>query len=101
MICISATKRTNILNQIAKKEAQLLKLEEALDDASTGVKEYRFDSGEGSQRTIRHSPAELIRAIEVMESKIAALYRRLNGTGLVDMNMRRKSHRTLHVSRGS
>lgn len=92
MACINTSTRARLIASLAKKEAQLLKAEEAYDDALTSIKEYRFDSGEGSQRTEYRSVNELKTTIDALETEIEAIHRRLNGTGLVNINLRRKRY---------
>lgn len=86
----SAT-RTRILARITTYE---LLLEQAQDNlaASTEIKEYRFDSGEGSQRTAFHDPGKLLKNIRSIERILNSLYARLNCTGIANMNLRRKAY---------
>ena len=90
MSCLSITRRAEITAQIIAETSRLVLLEEAYGQSlSGGIKEYRFDSGEGSQRTERHSPKELSDLIESTERRIDFLNRKLNGTNIVNLNLRR------------
>jgi len=54
--------------------------------------EYRFETNEGAQRVERRKLANILKNISVLEAEIDHLYGRLCGTGIVKMNMRRKSY---------
>ena len=93
MTCLPAATRARILANIAKYEAMLDTAVSAMANAvAGGIKEYRFDSGEGSQRTEYQTPEQLTKHIEWLEARIAGLYRRLRGAGLSNLNLRRKSY---------
>lgn len=94
MSCISSTERARIVAQITTKEAQLAALNTAYTAALTAseIKSYKFDTGEGSQSTTRRDPAELYSQIRQIEMQLDRLYRRLNGGGIVNLNMRRRSY---------
>lgn len=97
MSCLTSTKRARILAQITKLESQLEITNDALDSAlSTDVKEYRIDTGEGSQRVEYKSPSELRQNIDWIESRLDYLYRRLNGSGLSNLNLRRKQYNRVY-----
>jgi len=89
MSYLTAAQIARIKARITVKEAALAGLDAAYTDAQTKIKEYRFDSGEGSQRVMHRDLAEFSRQIAVLESEIDALYRRLDGTGVVNMGLRR------------
>lgn len=93
MAFFTASRKAAIEAKITKKEAQLLKLETAYDEASTQIAEYRFDSGEGSQRTEYRGLGEISKEMERLEKEIDALQRKLLGIGVVNMNLRRKQYR--------
>lgn len=92
MACINPRTRARLIANLAKKESQLAKAEIAYEALLTEIKEYRFDSGEGSQRTEYRSTAELETAIDRLEKQIEDIHRRLSGTGVVNINLRRKHY---------
>ena len=94
MPCLPAARRTQLLARYNQITQQLVALNAAYDAAvqNSEVKEYRFDSGEGSQRTERRSPQELWDLIEEMEAAQDRIYRKLYGQALVNMNLRRKRY---------
>lgn len=92
MACISSTQRQRILAQIARLEAQLEKLYTTYSKMiESGVSSYKFDSGDGSQSTNYRSLTEVSTEIGRLESEIDALYRKLNGAGIANINMRRNT----------
>ena len=93
MSCIDSSTRTRILAQISKIETQLTALDTAFTEAvaNAEVESYKFDSGEGSQQVKRRDPNDIQKLIDKLESRLAYLYRRLDGKGLVNMNLRRRT----------
>lgn len=90
MTCISNTQRAEIIAAINKKGAQLAIAEAAYERLlARDTESYRFDSGEGSQQAKSRKISDLADQIDRLESQIAALYRKLNGSGIVNMNLRR------------
>lgn len=91
MAYLSSTDRARITAQIATKEAQLAAANAAYLDALTNaeVSSYKLDTGEGSQMVSRRNPTQLQKVINQLEAEIERLYRRLNGSGLCNMNLRR------------
>lgn len=83
---------TRIQASITAKESQLAlartAYERLLTDGDT--ESYLFDSREGKQATTLRSPSVLAKEITRLEAEIDRLYRRASGTGLVNMNLRRK-----------
>jgi len=90
MACITPSTRIRIEARIAAKETALAALDIAFIAASTEIEEYRFDSGEGSQRAKYRNLNEIKTNIDGLESEIEALYRRLAGKGVVNITLRRK-----------
>lgn len=87
---LSNTVIRKLRTEIQTKEAILDALNAALLAGADEVGSYRLDTGEGSQQTKYRSLDELLRAISHMEATVESLYRRLNGTGLSNLNVRRK-----------
>jgi hypothetical protein len=92
MACISTARRTALLAELATLEALKTKYESALTEVSAGVESYKFDSGEGSQQTKNRSLKEIRETLDWVNSRIEAINRRLNGTGIVNLNLRRKQY---------
>lgn len=81
---------TQINERITKKQTQLAAADLALDAAITEIESYKFDSGEGNQTTKYRKIEELQNLINSLEKQIESLQRRLSGTGIVNINLRRK-----------
>lgn len=83
--------RARIEAQITSKTEQLAAVNTAYLNSLTNaeIQTYTLDTGEGKQSTTRRKPEELQRAIRILETDLERLYRRLNGGGLVNMNLRR------------
>lgn len=94
MSYLPADERSRILAEIAAKEEQLTAANAAYLRALSGsdVQSYRFDSGEGSQSASRRKPKEIADEIEALEAGLSRLRRRLSGTGVVNLNLRRRSY---------
>lgn len=92
MGCLTSTQIATIRAEIATLDAQITAAETAYTSALTNgeVEEYRFDSGDGSQKAIRRSPKELRVEIEALKGSRARLQRQLSGTSNVNMNLRRR-----------
>jgi hypothetical protein len=95
MGCLSPTRVTEIKAEIVKLDELIAVAEAAYLSALTNseIVEYRFDSGEGSQRTERRSPKQIREEIEALQSTKGRLERKLNGTSNVNMNLRRRRGR--------
>ena len=90
MAQLISSRHNRILARIAVLEVQLAALDAALLTASASdTLEYRFDSGEGSQRKEFRNLGEMEKAQRSLEKRIEYLYTRLEGTGLVKMRLRR------------
>jgi phage shock protein A len=82
---------TRLQARIATKEAQLLVIEAAITEASIAAQSYRLTTGDGgSTSTEYRSLHELRNNARILEREIDAIYRKLNGTGIVNMNLRRR-----------
>ena len=91
MGCLSASRVAAIKAQIVKLDGFIEAAETAYLSALTNSEheEYRFDSGDGSQRAKRRSPDKIRIEIEALEATRNRLQRKLNGTSNVNMNLRR------------
>ena len=92
MLCISSNRLALLTERLETKTAQLVKLYDAFDRRINPAESYKFDSGEGSQQLKYLSLKDMQDAIDRLEKEIDALGRKLNGTGIVNMNLRRKSY---------
>lgn len=92
MGCLSSTRVAEIKAEIVIIDAQIDAANTALLDSITNskIQEYRFDSGDGSQRTMYRSPKEINSLINELQSSRNRLQRKINGTSNVNMNLRRK-----------
>ena len=92
MGCLPTWRRTQLKARLAVKKTQLIALYAEYDKAIANieVQSYKFDSGEGSQQTKRRAPEEIAKAIERLEKEIDSITSKLNGTGIVSMNLRRR-----------
>ena len=92
---LNRERRDRIKKRIEILEIQLEHLEDALtNNVSAGgghVKEYSFNSGEGTQRTVYRRIDEVMDARDRVESQLERLYRIIGGRGIVSINVRRKN----------
>lgn len=92
MGCLTSIQVTAIKAEIADLD-ELITAIKAAYLASLGnaeVEEYRFDSGDGSQRAKRRKPSELKDEWESLLASKARLQRKLDGTSNVNMTLRRR-----------
>lgn len=94
---LTAAKRTELETKMAKKQALLLKYEAAMDSVlESGMKRYKFDSGEGSQSAEYLSPDDMQKNIDLLESQINTLMRQLTGGNFRRFTLNRKPCRGLY-----
>jgi hypothetical protein len=87
-------RRARIIRRIEVLQAQL----DAIDAALTGgltagggyVQSYEFSDGHGTQRAVYRRVSDLQTQQEQLEAQIERLYRKLSGTGIKSLEMRRK-----------
>lgn len=93
MSCLSSARRAELRARLVTKEAQLVKLNQAYDDAidNGGISSYRLGvgDGDGEQQTKYRGLGEISNAISALEADIDRINRQLAGRGLSNMNMRR------------
>ncbi len=92
MVCISSKTRADLLAELAILKEQLAAAQAAFTTTLTGIKSYKFDSGEGSQQTEYTNPKELRQLVTFLKGDIAAIEQRLNGSGVTTINLRRKNY---------
>lgn len=92
MGCLTAAQKTEIEDKIEKLNTLIDAAEVALLASITNseVEEYRFDSGDGSQKAIRRDPNQIEKLIQNLTSRRDRLIRELAGTLNVVMNFRRR-----------
>lgn len=91
MTCLSSSRRTRLTARLAKREASLAIVEATYDELlANGIELYRFDSTEGEQQAKRRKLPEVKGQIDSLTAEIDSIRRTLNGTGVVNMNLRRR-----------
>lgn len=92
MACLSTARRARVQARITKLEDLLDSAYEAyaLSLADGDVSKYRLDTHEGEQETALRSPDVLLKQINSIEATLSRLYRKLEGGGIVNMNLRRR-----------
>lgn len=87
-----STRRASLIRQRDKIIAALDVLYDQLTDATTSsVKSYKFDSGDGSQSTVRRDFSEIQNQIDKLEATLARIQGELSGVGILSLRLRRKS----------
>jgi hypothetical protein len=90
---LTAAKRTEIEAELAELETDLTALTAAYRTVvSSGMKSYKFDSGEGSQSATYMSVKDLKEAIDLTRSQIASKKRILTGGHMRRMTLNRKTN---------
>ena len=100
MVCISTTELARINARITTYETLLTAADAAVLAAQTDVESYRFDSGEATQQTKRRKLKDLLNNVESIEAILRRLNQRLNGTGVINLNLRRKQRGGIRRSSG-
>jgi len=91
MSCINSTTRTRLLARLTKREASLVLAEASYDELlANNVESYRFDSTEGEQQTKRRKLQDIKDQVDSLQAEIDNIRRRLDGKGIVNMNLRRR-----------
>lgn len=88
MTFIPQARQTRIIARIAALEGHRDAIDAAML-AGNEIGEYRFDSGEGSQRVRYRTLKQMLSAIDNIDRMIEHLYRKLQGTGILNINLRR------------
>ena len=91
MTCLTSTQKAVIEAKIEKLNTLIDAAEVALLASVTNseVEEYRFDSGDGSQKAIRRDPNQIEKLIQSLTSRRDRLIGELAGTLNVVMKFRR------------
>jgi predicted nucleotidyltransferase len=86
-----ATLRERLQAQLTAKEASLeIAMATYNKLLENDILEYNFGAADSHQRARRVDVEKIKRQVNALESEIEALYRRLDGYGLVSINLRRK-----------
>jgi hypothetical protein len=93
MSCLTTERRAEYQAQLDKLETQLTAIETAIDSGVLHVESASLDTNEGKQTTKYRSAKELYEAHEFILARIDRLRNILRGTGVVNLNLRRKSGR--------
>ena len=94
MACLSSSRRTNLIAQLENIDAAIVKAWAAYNAALevNEVEEYRFDSAEASQKAKMRDPDMLFKQIEKLEKRRESIVAKINGTGVINLNLRRKRY---------
>jgi hypothetical protein len=92
MSCLSSTRKAEIEARITKLEARLTLAENALDGllSAEGIESFKFDSGEAMSWAKYYKAEELRKLISNIEANLDYYRNKLNGTGIVRLNLRRR-----------
>ena len=91
MSALTAAKRTEIEAELEALETELTALSAAYASVlASGMKSYKFDSGEGSQSATYMSIKDIKEAIDLTRSQIASKKRVLTGGHMRRMTLNRK-----------
>ena len=91
MSALTAAKRTEIEDELTELETELTLLTAAYASVlSSGMKSYRFDSGEGSQAATYMSIEDIKRNLDLTRSQIATKKRVLTGGNMRRFTVNRK-----------
>jgi len=86
------TRKSHLKEQLLKVQTALASLYDQLaEQSNTSVQSYQFDSGDGSQRTVRRKLSEIQDQIERLEATEDWLTRELYNIGLIVTQVRRKN----------
>ena len=91
MARLTSDLEAKILVRIAVKEAQLDLANATYNSIlAKDIESYKLDTGAGEQWVKNLDLVKIQQAVETLESEIDLLYRRLNGSQVVNIRMRRK-----------
>ena len=94
MPCLSSADIAAIKAEILELDALIILIKAAYTESITGspVQEYRFDSGDGSQKTIRRAPREIKQELDEAKSERNRLAKQLTGGSNVIMRTNRRGN---------
>lgn len=85
---ITPARKARLQARLTSKQTYLEQLYTARENFDE-VESYSFDSGEGRQQTKFRSISEVVKEITKIEAEIERLYREIEGTNIVSVNVRR------------
>jgi hypothetical protein len=91
MSCLSETRRARLQTKLTKYEAWLDAIDNAQENGVFHIELYNIDTGEGRQQIKYRSMSQMLDEREKIQAVVDRLYNILEGTGLVNMNLRRKT----------
>lgn len=92
MSCLTSERRTWYEARLVKLQAQLDALDIAIDNGTLHVEMASLDTGEGKQVMKYKKFDDMFDAQKRLESRISRIWHILNGSGTVNMNLRRKNN---------
>lgn len=90
MSCLSTERRAQYQAQLTALTAYLDALDTAITNGVLHIEAASLDTGEGKQTMKYRSMGSMIKDRELIQSQVDRLINILNGTGLVNANLRRK-----------
>jgi phage shock protein A len=88
---LTPSRKQELIDQYNKMVAQLEVLESTLLTAYSGdTKSYEIDTAAGRQKATKRSLSEMEKSRDKLEASIARLRNKINGTGIVNLNLRRQ-----------
>ncbi|MHA1286842.1 MAG: hypothetical protein ACTSPB_05500 [Candidatus Thorarchaeota archaeon] len=91
MPVMNTTRRARLIARLEIKIAQLAAANETyLALIAQPIENYKFDSGEGRQEATRRKLEALKDQIDSLEAEIDSIYNKLEGAGIVNLNLRRR-----------
>lgn len=80
--------RSELLAEKSLIESQIATLNLTISKTlATDIRDYKFDSGEGSQAATRRDPDKLFKLLQSLESKLEFVKMRLAGTGIMNITL--------------
>jgi hypothetical protein len=92
--CLTSARRTQIQDRITRIEARIALYDNALEGllSADGVESFKFDSGEAMSWAKYYTPDKIFDLIIADEKRLDWYQRKLNGTGITSLNLRRKGY---------
>lgn len=91
MAYLSTATHTRLVAQLARIEAQIAAADAAMLKLVAGeIESFSLNTGEGTQSSKRWDAGNILTLISRLEQYAESIRQRLNGKGIVNMNVRRK-----------